>query len=286
MLCRASQPPRHHDHRPHHSRHRLLARHAPRHRPRSRHRRFHHRQPRTLHPQSRAHRHPLGLRPHHHHRRSRRGDHHVRPGHPRPRRPYHGVFRRPDAHPARRFESHRRDEVAHPEIFARPSTSHRRARPPSRTQLQTPPPLAFPRTGRRTPRRKPRHPCSHPRTVRPSRRLPHLTPALCRTRPRTRRLRCRSAAGPQHYSRPQVGHPLSVGFWSGNYRRHDAHHRRHRPALLFRGLQIRLAQSRPDHRFRPSEPGLRPVHLLPHRLGRRPLLRPSQLDTQLIISRR
>src|ERR1700686_309923 len=82
-----------------------------------------------------------------------------------------------------------------------------------------------------------------------------------------------------------MGCPLFVGFWYRNHSGHDVHHRCHRAAFFLRGIQIRVAQSGTNYRFRLGESGFRPIYLLPHWHGRWSFHQSPHLDAQLTYSR-
>src|SRR5208283_5050572 len=115
--------------------------------------------------------------------------------------------------------------------------------------------------------------------------LPLPAPAIHRHRAWPGWFRRRRAPGSHHDSSAALGSPVSFDFWSRHRRRNDPDYGRYFPAVYVCGRALCLDESRPDHCFRPAEPGLRPLHFLPDWVRRWPLHQPSQLDPALIDSR-
>src|SRR6267378_4696837 len=83
-----------------------------------------------------------------------------------------------------------------------------------------------------------------------------------------------------------MGGSLPADFRRWHHRRNDADYRRARPAFFFRGLQIRVAQSRLRDWVGSPQSEFWALCLLPDRFCRRSLHQSSQVDAQLILIRR
>src|SRR6267378_4258746 len=83
-----------------------------------------------------------------------------------------------------------------------------------------------------------------------------------------------------------MGGSLPADFRRRHHRGNDADHHRPRPAVFFRRLQIRVAQSRLHDWVGSPQSEFRALCLLPDRFCGRSLRQSSQLDAQLILIRR
>src|SRR6267143_611496 len=83
-----------------------------------------------------------------------------------------------------------------------------------------------------------------------------------------------------------MGGSLPADFRRRHHRRNDADYRRAGPAFFFRGLQIRVAQSRLRDWVGSPQSEFWALCLLPDRFCRRSLHQSSQVGAQLILIRR